>query len=287
MAIVTPFTKDGAVDRQGLRANLDFLIEQGVAGIVPCGTTGESATLSWEEHNQVVETTVSHVNRRVQVIAGAGSNNTSESLKAARHARDAGADAILSITPYYNKPTQEGLYLHYQAIATRVDIPLILYNVPGRTGVNMLAETVERLCAFDTIVGIKEASGDLVQMSEIHRRCHGRLTVLSGDDALTLPALTIGATGVISVAANIVAREVSDLISAFQAGKSSEAMEVHERSLPLFRILFIETSPAPIKTAMNYLGLAAGPLRLPLAPMSEMNREKLIALMDSLCIGVH
>ncbi|HEX7510876.1 MAG TPA: 4-hydroxy-tetrahydrodipicolinate synthase [Chitinivibrionales bacterium] len=281
VAVVTPFAADGSVDEKGLRSNIDFLLERGVAGIIPCGTTGESATLSWKEHNYVVETAVSHVKGRAQVIAGAGSNNTAESLTAARFAKEIGADAILSITPYYNKPTQEGLFLHYQALASRVDIPIVLYNVPGRTGVNLLPDTVERLCAFQNIVAIKEASGDLVQISDIHRRCGQRLTILSGDDALTLPMLLLGATGVISVAANIVPERVKAMIDAFTLKNLSEATAMHEQLLPLFRTLFIETSPSPIKSAMNYLGFAAGPLRLPLAPMSEMNREKLITLIDS------
>jgi 4-hydroxy-tetrahydrodipicolinate synthase len=224
VAIVTPFDENGAVNEKALRSNIDFLISKGVAGIVPCGTTGESATLSWEEHNHVVDVALEQAKGRIQVIAGAGSNNTSESLNAAAHAREKGANAILCITPYYNKPTQEGLYRHFKTIATQVDIPIVVYNVPSRTGVNLLPETVERLCECANIVAVKEASGNVLQISEIHRRCGDRLTILSGDDPLTLPILACGGKGVISVAANFAPEKLIAMIDAFFANDAKTAL---------------------------------------------------------------
>jgi 4-hydroxy-tetrahydrodipicolinate synthase len=284
VALVTPFTKDGAVDEKGLRENIEFLVDRGVAGIVPCGTTGESATLSWEEHNRVVDVALSQAKGRVQVIAGAGSNNTRESIEAAKHAKINGAQAILCITPYYNKPTQEGLYQHYKMISA-INIPIVVYNVPGRTGVNLKAETVERLCEFKNIVAIKEASGNLLQISEIHRRCGDRLTILSGDDPLTLPILACGGKGVISVVANIWPEKMVAMINAFQNGNMEAALSIHEALLPVSNAMFIETNPIPIKTAMNHLGHHAGPLRLPLVEMSRENKHKLIAVLKKGNIG--
>jgi 4-hydroxy-tetrahydrodipicolinate synthase len=281
VAIATPFGKDGTVDEDGLRKNVEFLIQRGVSGVAPCGTTGESATLSWEEHNHVVDIAISQSNGRCQIIAGAGSNNTSESIQAAGHAREVGADAILCITPYYNKPTQEGLYQHYRAIAQSVDIPIVVYNVPGRTGVNLAPETLERLCEFETVAAVKEASGDVLQASEIHRRCGDRLAILSGDDALTLPMLACGGSGVISVVANIVPERMIAMIDAFCSGKQDEARELHEQLLPLSQAMFIETNPIPIKTAMNHIGLSAGSLRLPLVEMQPDNKEKLISVLSA------
>ncbi len=279
VAVATPFTTDGVVDESGLRNNIEFLIKSGVSGIVPCGTTGESATLSWEEHNNVVDIALDQVRGRIQVIAGAGSNNTSESIEAAVHAKEKGAQAILCITPYYNKPTQEGLFQHYKLIATTVDIPIVLYNVPGRTGVNMMPKTVERLCEFPSIAALKEASGNVQQISEIHRRCGDRLTILSGDDALTLPILACGGKGVVSVVSNIWPQKMVAMINAFFAHDMASALLIHEELLPVSNAMFFETSPGPVKTAMNYLGLAAGPLRLPLVDMESENREKLIAVL--------
>jgi 4-hydroxy-tetrahydrodipicolinate synthase len=278
VALVTPFTKSGKVDENGLRKNIEFLIENGVAGIVPCGTTGESATLSWEEHNRVVDVALSQAKGRVQVIAGAGSNNTSESIEAAKHAKANGAHAILCITPYYNKPTQEGLYQHYKMI-NKVNVPMVVYNVPGRTGVNLKPETVERLCEFKNVVAIKEASGNVGQVSEIHRRCGDRLTILSGDDALTLPILSCGGKGVISVVGNIWPQKSVAMVDAFFKGKMDVALSLHEALLPVCDAMFIETNPIPVKTAMNYLGHYAGPLRLPLVDMSAENKDKLIAIL--------
>jgi 4-hydroxy-tetrahydrodipicolinate synthase len=279
VAIVTPFDDNGAVNEKALRSNIEFLIGKGVAGIVPCGTTGESATLSWEEHNHVVDVALEQAKGRIQVIAGAGSNNTSESLNAAAHAREKGANAILCITPYYNRPTQEGLYRHFKTIATKVDIPIVVYNVPSRTGVNLLPETVERLCECANIVAVKEASGNVLQISEIHRRCGDRLTILSGDDPLTLPILACGGQGVISVVGNFAPEKLIAMINAFFANDAKTALSLHEKLMPLSQAMFIETNPIPVKTAMNLLGMNAGPLRLPLVPMEGSNKERLIAVL--------
>ncbi len=281
VALVSPFDKQGAVNEEGLRSNINFLIDNGVAGIVPCGTTGESATLSWEEHNRVVDAALNEANGRVKVITGAGSNNTQEAIEAAKHAKKNGADAILCITPYYNKPTQEGLYQHYRAISQNVSIPIVVYNVPSRTGVNLQPETLERLCEFESIIGVKEASGNLLQISEIHRRCGGRLTILSGDDALTLPMLSCGAQGTVSVLGNILPAKTSEMIQAFFEGRMDDALALHEELLPVSNAMFIETNPVPVKTAMNYLGLAAGTCRLPLVSMNESNRKRLIDILQS------
>ncbi|MDR0331194.1 MAG: 4-hydroxy-tetrahydrodipicolinate synthase [Chitinispirillales bacterium] len=278
VAIVTPFKADGGLDEAGLRSNIDFLIDGGVAGIVPCGTTGESSTLSWEEHMRVVDIAIEQSNKRVQVIAGAGSNNTAEAIEAAVHAKKSGADAVLTITPYYNKPSQEGLFRHFSAIADKADVPMVLYNVPGRTGVNMLPETVERLCGLPQVVAVKEASGDVTQISEIHRRCGDRITVLSGDDGLTLPILSVGGAGVISVIGNVVPSKMSKMVDLYLKGDHAGALKLHEELLPLSKIVFIETSPVPIKACMADKGLAAGPVRLPLAPMIDGNREKLLSV---------
>lgn len=281
VAIVTPFNADGSIDEGALRANIDFLIAEGVAGIVPCGTTGESPTLSWEEHNRVVDIAVEQTAKRVTVIAGAGSNNTAEAINAALHAQKIGADAILSITPYYNKPTQEGLFQHFKAIAEKVDTPIVVYNVPGRTGVNLKPETLERLSVFPSIASVKEASGDIHQVSEIHRRLGDRLTILSGDDALTLPMLALGAKGVISVVGNIVPNKMVSLISKFEKGDLTGALSIHEELLQLCDSMFIETNPIPVKTAMNLIGMKAGTLRLPLVEMEKHNKEKLLSVLRS------
>lgn len=279
VAVVTPFHDDGTIDEEGLRSNIEFLVKQGVAGVVPCGTTGESATLSWEEHNRVVDIALSQVKGRVQVIAGAGSNNTAESLEAARHAREAGADAILCITPYYNKPTQEGLYQHFRVTAREAGIPVVVYNVPGRTGSNVAPETIERLCEVDNIVAVKEASGNLLQISEIHRRCGDRLTVLSGDDALTLPILACGGKGVISVVANFVPERMVALVKSYLDGDTVRALTLHEDLLELANAMFIESNPIPVKITMNLLGFKAGGLRLPLVAMAQENKAKLMRVL--------
>lgn len=273
VAIVTPF-HNGAVDEEKLRQLVKFQIDKGTSAIVPCGTTGESATLTHEEHNQVVSIIVDAVGKKVPVIAGTGSNSTKEAIQLTRRAKEVGADAALLITPYYNKPTQEGLFQHYKAVAETVNIPLILYNVPGRTSVNMLPQTVERLAEFENIVGIKEASGSLSQVTEILQRCKDAITVLSGDDALTLPILAVGGKGVISVAANIIPDRMVELANLCLQGEWSEAKDLNLILHPLFKALFYETNPIPVKTALFLMGMIRDEFRLPLCAMSDWNLSK-------------
>ncbi len=279
-ALVTPF-KEGKIDEDALKRLLEIQIEAGVAGVVPCGTTGESATLSYEEHNRVIELTKELTEGKIKVIAGTGSNSTAETIMLTRHAEEVGADAALLITPYYNKPTQKGLLEHYRKIAEHTSIPLILYNVPSRTGVNMLPETVARLSEFENIVGIKEASGDLDQVSQIIELTDEDFTVLSGDDSLTLPMLAIGGRGVISVTSNILPGEVSLLCKHFFDGNLEEARKLHQRLQPLNRIMFIETNPIPVKTALSMMGLIEEELRLPLTTITDANRIKLEELLKN------
>jgi len=275
VALVTPF-KDGKVDEKRLRDLVEFHITNGTSALVPCGTTGESATLSTEEHEQVIEITIDAVRKRIPVIAGTGSNSTAEAVELTEHAKKAGADAALVISPYYNKPTQKGLYLHFKAIAEAVDIPLILYNIQSRTAVNIEPETFTKLVQIKNIVGVKEASGNLDQMSRIKLFCGKDFDLISGDDALTLPILSIGGTGVISVVANIVPKDVAQMVSEFEGGNIKGAQELHYKLLPLIKAMFIETNPIPVKTAMGLLGMIEPELRLPLCPMSEDNLGKLM-----------
>lgn len=275
VAIVTPF-KDGKIDEKKFRELIEFQIKNGSSGIVPCGTTGESATLNFEEHDRVIEISIAQTKKRVPVIAGTGSNSTEEAIMLTRHAARAGADASLQVSPYYNRPTQRGLYEHFKAVADAVDIPIVLYNIAARTGVNIEPETIYRL-AHDckNIVGVKEASGSLDQMSRIKQLCPKEFVLLSGDDSLTLPVLSIGGTGIISVVANIVPRDVADLVSAFEKGDVAKAQKMHFKLLPLIKAMFIETNPIPLKTAMGLLGMCAPSLRLPMCEMSAENLEKL------------
>ena len=266
VALVTPF-KDGTVDDEGLRSLVEFQISNGTDVLCPCGTTGESATLSLEEHERVIQITIESAAGRVPVMAGTGSNNTEEAIRLSRHAKKAGAAGCLLITPYYNRPTQEGLYLHFKKVAGSVDIPIVLYNVPGRTGVNMLPETIERLAKIPTIVGIKEASGSLEQVSQIINRCGEDFDVISGDDANTLPMMAVGASGVVSVAANILPGKVAALCAEFSRGNIDAARTIHLELMPLFKALFIETNPMPVKAALARMGLIRNILRLPLTPM--------------------
>jgi len=238
VAIVTPF-KDGKVDEEAYRQLIEFQIENGTSAIVPCGTTGESATLNVEEHARVIDIAVEAVNKRVPVIAGTGGNSTSEAIELTEHAKEVGADATLQVTPYYNKPTQEGLYQHFKAIAKGVPLPQVLYNVPSRTSVNMLPETVARLAELSEVVAIKEASGDLGQMADIVRLAGDKITLLSGDDNLTLPVLSVGGTGVVSVAANIVPRDTADLVKAWEEGRIDEAKGLFLNSFPCARPCFL------------------------------------------------
>lgn len=278
VAIVTPFRK-GKVDERALADLIEWQIASGTNGIVPCGTTGESATLSHDEHNRVIELTVEVVRRRVPVVAGTGSNSTDEAIALTKHAKQAGADGALLITPYYNKPTQEGLYRHYRAVAEAVDIPLVLYNIPGRTGVNMLPATIARLTTFRTIVGIKEGSGSVQQASDLVQMCGNCLTVLAGDDALTLPMMAVGGKGVITVTANIMPAEMASLVKVFSEGKIDEARRIHFKLSPLFAALFFETNPIPVKEALGLMGKIDPELRLPLCPMAQDTREKLIGVL--------
>lgn len=281
VAIVTPF-RNGKLDEKAFGDLIEWQIANGTNGIVPCGTTGESATLTHEEHHRVVRLSVEVVNRRVPVIAGTGSNSTQEAISLTRHAKEDGADGALLITPYYNKPTQEGLYRHYKAVAESADIPQVLYNIPGRTGVNMLPSTVARLSVLKNIVGIKEGSGSVQQASEIVQICGDRMTVLSGDDALTLPMMAVGGKGVITVSANVVPKEMAQLVAAFLGGRIEEARRMHFRLSPLFAALFYETNPIPVKEALGLMGKIDPELRLPLCAMGADPREKLVRVLKDM-----
>jgi 4-hydroxy-tetrahydrodipicolinate synthase len=274
VAMVTPF-RNGAVDETALGEMIEFQIANGTDAIVPCGTTGESATLSHEEHNRVIEFTIEAAARRVPVLAGTGSNNTEEAIALTRHAQKVGADGALLISPYYNKPTQEGLYRHYKKIAESVNIPILLYNVPGRTGVNIQPATVARLAEIPGIVAIKEASGSMAQVCELYRLCGGRMTILSGEDAINFPILTAGGEGMISVTTNVVPKEMAQMWDAFTAGDLARAREIHYRLLPLHDAMFLETNPIPVKTALALMGRCTDEMRLPLCPMGEGNLGKL------------
>jgi 4-hydroxy-tetrahydrodipicolinate synthase len=274
VAIVTPF-KDGELDEEAYRELIEFQIEKGTSAIVPTGTTGESATLSMEEHARVLDVAVKAVNKRVPVIAGTGGNNTNEAIELTAHAKRVGADATLQVTPYYNKPTQEGLYQHFKAVAKAAPLPQVLYNVPGRTSVNLLPATVARLAELPEVVAIKEASGNLVQMAEIVNLVGDKIDLLSGDDNLTLPVLALGGTGVISVVANIVPGDTADMVSAWERGDFGRSKELFYRLLPLCQAMFYETNPIPVKTALALMGKMKGEFRLPLVPISPANEERL------------
>jgi len=277
VALVTPF-KDGAVDFDKLGELVDFHIKHGTDWISPCGTTGESPTLSHEEHEEVIKFVVRHARGRIPVLAGTGSNSTSEALRLTRAADRAGADAALMISPYCNKPEPEGMYLHFKAVASAVNIPIVLYNVPGRTGRSMDAKTVARLAKdCKNIVAIKEASGNLDLTSEILSLCD--ITVLSGDDSLTLPLMSIGGAGVISVVANIVPNDVKKMVNAFEKGRFAEARKRHRKLFPLCRAMFYETNPIPVKTAMHLLGRLNGEMRLPLSAMTPEKKKALAEAM--------
>jgi 4-hydroxy-tetrahydrodipicolinate synthase len=276
VAIVTPFEND-KVDEAAYKKLIEFHIKNGTSAIVPCGTTGESATLDYDEHDRVIELTVEYVKGRVPVIAGTGSNSTREAITITKHAKKAGADASLQVSPYYNRPTQKGLYEHFRAIAEAVDIPIILYNIASRTGVNIEPETMARMAKdCKNIVGVKEASGSLDQMARIKQLCRPDFNLISGDDSLTLPILSIGGTGIISVVANIVPKDVADMVTAFEKGSLKEAQKLHYKLLPLIKAVFIETNPIPVKTAMGLMGLCEPALRLPMCEISAENKEKLV-----------
>ena len=273
VAIITPF-KDNKVDEATLRKLVEFHIENGTNGILPCGTTGESPTLTHDEHDRVIEICIEASAGKVPIMAGTGSNSTAEAISLTKHAAKAGADAALIVTPYYNKPTQEGLYRHFKAVADSVDIPIILYNIPGRTARNIEPTTMARLASdCKNIIGVKEAAGSIDQMQTIKMICPNDFILLSGDDALTLPLLSIGGEGVVSVIANIIPKDVVNMVDAFKAGKASEAMAMHYKMLPLVKSMFIETNPVPVKVAMKLLGMCSDDLRLPLCEMESKNIE--------------
>ena len=271
-ALVTPFTASGdAIDFAALRNLVDAQIKAGVQGVVPCGSTGESATLSHDEHERVIAATVEYAAGRIRVIAGTGSNSTRESVRLTRWAKEHGADGALLIAPYYNKPTQDGLRAHYEAVAEGVDLPLVVYNIPGRSAVNIAPETLAKLAEIPHIVGVKEASGSLDQVSRTVQLCGSKLTVLSGDDSLTLPIMSLGGRGVIAVVSNLVPDRLLKLVNAALAGDYAAAREQHYALLPLMQAMGIETNPIPVKTALGLLGRCSPELRLPLTPMRQEN----------------
>ena len=275
-AMVTPLDRDGIVDEEGLRENVRFQIEKGIHGLVPVGTTGECATLSYEEHNRVTEITVDAAGGKVPVLAGTGSNSTWEAIMLTEHAKEVGADGALIVVPYYNKPTQEGMYQHYKKIAEEVDIPQVIYNIPSRTGVNMEPETVARLAEFENIVGIKEASNNMEQIMRIIDLTRGKdFSVISGEDSWTFTILGLGGIGVISVASNIVPDRIAKLVDTFMAGDLETSRRMHFELMPLFKAMFIETNPIPVKAAMDMMGMAAGDPRLPLVGIGPENKDKL------------
>ncbi len=274
VAIVTPFKK-GKVDEEALRELIEFQITNGTDGIVPCGTTGESPVLSHKEHDRVIEITVDAVKKRVPVIAGTGSNSTDEAIRLTKHAYEVGADGALMVCPYYNRPTQEGLYQHYKLIADKVPIPIIVYNIPGRTGVNMTPETLARLAKIKNIVGVKEAAGSLQQMADIIRICGPDFSVLSGDDFFTFPLLCLGGHGIISVVSNVAPADMAALIDSFNAGNIKKARKLHYQLTPLVSSLFIETNPVPVKAALAMMGKIQNEMRMPLWKLSDVNYEKL------------
>jgi 4-hydroxy-tetrahydrodipicolinate synthase len=278
VALVTPFTKAGGIDEKTLRKLVLFHIKNGSDGIVPCGTTGESATLDYEEHEKVIDVCIEAAGGKIPVIAGTGSNSTEEAIMMSRKAEKAGADGLLLVSPYYNKPTQKGLYLHFKAIADSVSIPIMLYNIASRTAVNIEPETMARLSSdCKNIIAVKEASGSLDQMSRVMALCGSSFTLLSGDDSLTLPVMAIGGKGIVSVAANIVPKDIKAMVAAFDTGDVVKARRLHHRLMPLIKALFIETNPIPLKTAMGLLGMCQPSLRLPMCEMGPENLAKLKA----------
>lgn len=276
VALATPF-RHGKVDERGLERLLDFHLKNGTDVIVPCGTTGEATTLSHEEHKGVISFVIDYLNGKLPVICGAGSNCTEEAVPLLQHAKKKGANGVLVVTPYYNRPTQEGLFRHYEFLAKKVDIPIVIYNVPARTGVSIAPETVARLSKIPNIVGIKEASGSLEQASRIISLCD--LAVLSGEDSLTLPLLSVGATGVISVVANVAPKKVRDMVASYLSGEIKTARRLHYELFELSKVLFIETNPIPVKTALSMMGMITGELRLPLCEMKSENRKELIRVL--------
>ncbi len=279
VALITPF-RDGQIDEKALAGLVDFHVANGTSAVLPCGTTGESATMSHEEHLRVIRIVVEAAAGRVPVIAGTGSNSTLEAIHLTTEAARLGVAGALLVCPYYNKPTQQGLYLHYRKIAEQVDIPQIVYNVPSRTARNIEPETIARLAELENVVAVKEASGSLDQASQIARLCD--LTILSGDDSLTLPLMSVGARGVISVAANVAPSRTAALCRAWLGGDAAEALKIHLELLPLFKALFVETNPIPVKAAVAATGKVAEEYRLPLCPLADASRAKLMAVLNEM-----
>lgn len=279
VAIITPFKADGSFDEQSYRQLIEFQIENGTDVIVPCGTTGESATLNYEEHDQVIKACIDQVDKRIPVIAGTGSNSTAEAIEISKHAMKLGADGLLLVSPYYNKPSQEGLFQHFRSLAEAVALPQVLYNVPGRTGMNLAAATTIRLAEFSNIVAIKEASGNLTQASEIIAQAGDKINVVSGDDFLTLPLMACGAKGVISVTANIMPKQVKEMVSAVQNNDWETAQRLHLQLLDVHQAMFIESNPVPVKTSAALMGKCRSDVRLPLFAMQSGNLEKLQAVL--------
>jgi 4-hydroxy-tetrahydrodipicolinate synthase len=275
VALITPFDAEGNFDEESYRQLIEFQIENGTDVIVPCGTTGESTTLSHKEHEQVIRACIEQVNKRIPVLAGTGSNSTSEAIELSKHARDMGADGLLLVAPYYNKPTQEGIYQHYKTLAAEIALPQVLYNVPPRTGMNVEAATTIRLAEIDNIVAIKEASGNVTQTSEIVARAGDKITVISGDDFLTLPLMVCGAKGVISVSANIIPRQIKQMVQAALENRWEDARKLHLQLLDLNRSMFIEANPVPAKTSASLMGKCGPAVRLPLVGMQENNLQTL------------
>ena len=278
-ALVTPL-RNGEVDVEALEGLVEFQIAQGIHGLVPCGTTGESPTLSEEEDRLVIETVVRVTNGRVSVVAGTGSNNTASAIKYTKMAEEVGADGSLQVAPYYNKPTQEGLFRHFAAIAESTSLPLVLYNIPGRTSVTIASETIAQLAEIPNIVGIKDSTLSMNMVSDIRRLCGEDFDILSGDDPMTLSLMALGGVGVISVASNVAPGAVSDLVNAMNSGDLARGRELHYRLLPLIRALSVETNPIPVKAAASLLGLCSDELRLPLVPMSGENLRRLQEVME-------
>jgi 4-hydroxy-tetrahydrodipicolinate synthase len=285
-AIVTPF-RQGQIDEPALKRLIALQVRGGVEGIVPVGTTGESPTLDYDEHLRVIELSVKFAAGRVQVMAGTGGNSTKEAIYLTQHAEKLGADGSLQVAPYYNKPTQEGVYQHFRAVARATRLPLVLYSIPGRCGIEIAVDTVKRLAAdCRNIVGIKEAGGNADRVSQLRAALGPKFTILSGDDSLTLPFMSVGAQGVVSVASNVIPREVANMVRAFAAGRPAAALKLHAKLYPLFKDLFIESNPAPVKAALAMQGLIAEELRLPLVPISQQNRAVLRATLKACGVKV-
>jgi len=279
VALVTPF-KNGQVDWPSLEALVEFHLQNGTNGIVPCGTTGESATLSHAEHDEVIRTVIKTVNKRVPVIAGTGSNSTDEAVRLTKEAERSGADGALMISPYYNRPTQEGIYQHYKKVASEVGIPLIVYNIPGRTGSKIEPETLARLAEIKNVAGVKEATGSVDQAIDVIRLCGDRLAVYSGEDSLIYSLMALGGKGVISTVANVAPKQTAYLTRACLDGRWDEGRKIQFQLIPLIRSLFLETNPIPVKTALSLMGKCTGELRLPMTPMAEGNLAKLKSAMS-------